>query len=114
MFHFLKDARQIRDKYNYLIGETLKPEETPLLKILLVQKTREMEKKWSSQPKSFEPEFKDGAISDDEFEKQIKELEELESTYPDNEQVYIMCVFRTIDGVPRFHPLEWVKTYNGL
>ncbi len=111
----LDEAIKLKDKYNYLVGSVIKPEPTPLLKLIIIQKDpTEFGLLWASQTEEFNEEDLSKSMEDEEFENQLNNLEHADLSKIDDCLYIVIGVFRSIKGVPRFLPLDSILYYNGL
>lgn len=119
MFKLLSEAFRYKNKYLHLIGKTLEPENSRLLKLIVIQSDKEFYETWGNQTLPNEDEDLLQVLSDEEFKKQIKELEEIESKIVQAELSYminydVIGIFRLQSGSPRFHPLDTLLYENDL
>lgn len=102
----LTEAIKLKKENEKLIGTILKPEITPLLKLIIIQKTpEELGILWAAQRELFEDEDKSKEVSDEEFECQMKEFEYVDLSKIEGCFYVAIGVFRSKNGEPRFQPL---------
>jgi hypothetical protein len=113
MLYSHNDAIKIKKENENLVGSILYPEITPLLRLIIIQKTpTEFGGLWANQREAFEDEDNSKVISDEEFENQMKEFENIDLSKKDGYFYYVIGVFRSTNGEPRFQPLEMLLLNN--
>ena len=114
-FYSLQEAIEFKEKYIKLIDKVLAPVGTPLLKLIIIQKTpTEFGQISASQRFSFEDEEPEKIISDEEFESQMKVFDNADLSKKQDEFYYIIGIFRYPNGEPLFEPLYSLLVNNAV
>ena len=107
----LEDAITIRQQNEKFVGTIVHPETTPMLRLIIIQIIpEEVGKLWANQREAFEDEDNAKVISDNEFETQLKEFDNIDLSKKDGHFYVVIGLFRSKNGEPRFLPIN--KTVN--
>jgi hypothetical protein len=107
----LEDAKKQKEEYESLVGQMIKGEKTPLLKLIIIQKTpTEFGEMFAAQREVFDDEDNTKIISNEDFEQQMKDFDNLDLTKVDGQFYFVVGVFRYSNGESRFQPLDCLLT----
>ncbi len=109
----LEEAVILKQQNEKFVGKIVNPEITPLLRLIIIQITpEEVGKLWANQREASEDDDSSKSISDEEFEKQLKEFDHIDLSKKDGYFYVVIGLFRSKNGEPRFQPIQSLSLKN--